>query len=123
MLFLHVSLPLCVIAVLVSVNAAFKCPAQNQSAELRFTVELGSKYYVIINHGVDIPCCAEGYEKIAWYKEVNGNLQPVPSESEVLQDGQVLQFPDIQDTDAATYRCHVVGQSKSIYLYTQIVVD
>jgi hypothetical protein len=50
-------------------------------------------------------------------------LKPVPSESEVLHDGQVLQFLDIQDTDAATYRCQVVGQSKFIYHDTQIVVE
>ncbi|XP_060583901.1 uncharacterized protein LOC132740063 [Ruditapes philippinarum] len=123
MLILHVSLPLYVIAVLGFVKAAFSCPAQNKSAELRFTVKLGSKDFVRINHDVDIPCCAEGYENITWYKEVNGNWQPVPSESEVLHDGQVLQFLDIQDTDAATYRCYVVGQSKVIYHDTQIVVE
>ncbi|XP_045199255.2 uncharacterized protein LOC123553728 isoform X2 [Mercenaria mercenaria] len=106
------------------------CPPQKQSDEPKFTKKPGSVDYVRYGHGIAVPCCAEGYTNISWYKLQNGIWKSFPplgptgdyNIPKLEERRQVLRFFDAKFTDGGSYRCNVTGKSEFIQHTTEVSV-
>lgn len=107
------------LAVLISPLEAHVCPVQNATDAPQFTMKLGSEDWVRYDSEIALWCCAEGYDAIKWYRQVNGasGWEPYPPPStgdsdapEVQEDGQILRIYKAKNEDEATYRCDLVKQ-------------
>ncbi|XP_045199282.2 uncharacterized protein LOC123553742 isoform X2 [Mercenaria mercenaria] len=104
------------------------CPPQKQSDEPKFTIKPGSVDFVRNGHGIAVPCCAEGYTNISWYKLQNGIWKSFPplgptgnyNTPKLEENRQVLRI--YAANNSSSYRCNVTGKSEFIQHTTELNV-